>query len=636
MGHGLTPTLDALAREGVSFTMARATVPLTLPSHTSILTGTLPPEHGVRQNGVNRPDASTPTLARVFRDHGYQTAAFVGAYVLDRRFGLADGFDVYDDHIPRDPNASARLESERPADRVVAAARAWLARANRAKPLFLWIHLYDPHAPYTPPSDYLKRASGNPYDGEVAFVDAQAGILLADVRQRVGSALTLAIAGDHGEGLGDHGESTHGMLAYDSTLKVPLILSGPGIARGTTIERPVSLRDLAPTLLKLSGITPPTDMTGADLLSRDRRSEIYAETTYPTAAGWSPLRVLADERWKLISSSDRELYDIARDPGEQHSVAESNPTVTTAMAARAAQVFGSAASAPGAISAEASERLRALGYVATAPNATRTTKAPNPRDGIDAWNRFETALSLVSARRAADALPALRDLAATHPDARVFQSTLAQALKDAGRTREALRLYRQLVTRWPDDATLFHDLAVAAREVGDTKEALRAEQAALALSPNDSNAQNGLGLLYADAGRSREASRAFERATSLDPNNASFWTNRGNALRALGDLAGAEQAYRRALEINSRYADAANGLGVVLVLQGHAREAVALFEQAIASDPRLIEAQLNLGIALQESGDRARAAAQYRKVAATAPAGSKEKKAASELLAAFR
>jgi choline-sulfatase len=635
LGRGFTPALDALAREGLSFSNARATVPLTLPSHLSIMTGTLPPEHGVRQNGVNR-SASLPTLAQVLRERGYQTAAFVGAYVLDRRFGLADGFDLYDDHIPRVPNASTPLETERPADRVVAAARDWLTGVDPAKPVFLWVHLYDPHAPYAPPADHLRRAGGHPYDGEVSFADEQTGVLLADVRQRIGSAPIVAVTGDHGEGLGDHGESTHGMLAYDSTLKVPLILSGPGIARAARVDRPVSLRDIAPTLLALAGAAVPSQMTASDLLSPGGSAEVYAETTYPHGAGWSPLRAIADERWKLIVSSEHELYDMTRDAGEQHNVAASHPSVVAAMASRAERIFASGDSAPGAISPDAAERLRALGYVAASATAAVSSTAPNPREGIGAWNRFETTLSLLSARRASEALPELRRLSSTYPDSRLFQATLAQALKDAGQLREALRLYRRLVARWPEEATLFHDLAVAAREAGDEQEALRAERAALALEPNDPNAHNGLGLLHADAGRSREAAAAFERAIALDPNNVSFWTNRGNALRALGDLAAARQAYLRALEISPRYADAANGLGVVLVQEGQPGDAVARFEQAIAADPQLYEAQVNLGIALQASGDRHRAAEQYRHVVATAPRGSKERRAASELLAALR
>jgi arylsulfatase A-like enzyme/tetratricopeptide (TPR) repeat protein len=637
VGGGLSPELNELARHGTTFTTVRAAVPLTLPSHATILTGTLPPEHGVRQNGVVRDPTGPALLARTFKAAGYQTAAFVGAYVLDRRFGLSDGFDTYDDRIPRDPEGPTRLESERPADAVVDAVRSWLARADRRKPLFLWVHLYDPHAPYQPPAEYLQRAGRNAYDGEVLFADAQAGAAARAVRETSGESLVVAVTGDHGEGLGEHGESTHGMLAYDSTLRVPFVLAGPNVPQGARRDSPASLRDIAPTLLALAGLKPSSKMTGRDLLGGPATTDVYAETVYPTTAGWSPLRALVDERWKVIASSTRELYDISRDPGERQNIASANPTIVAAMGSRAERVFGAARTTPGAVSAEAAERLGSLGYVSPTPaSPTANGKEPNPRDRIEEWNRFESALTLVSSGRSADALAPLRQLASSDPDARVFQSTLAQALKNVGRTREALAIYRKLVARWPEDAALFHDLAVAAREVGNREEALKAEKGALGIDPRDANAQNGLGLLYADAGQSNEAAAAFEKATGLDPNNASIWTNLGNARRALGDVAAAERSYRRALDLDARHADAANGLGVIFVQQRRAREAIPLFEQAIASDPTLVEAQLNLGIAYQESGDRAKAAAQYRRVLATAPSSAKEKRAARELLAALR
>lgn len=638
VGGAYTPHLNALARRGTTFTMTRATVPLTLPSHATILTGTLPPENGVRQNGQVRDPARSTTVARVFHEAGYQTAAFVGAYVLDRRFGLAEGFDTYDDRIPRNPQGPTRLESERRADAVASAARAWLAHADRTRPAFIWIHLYDPHAPYEPPIEFANRAGGKPYEGEVMFADAQAGVIEQEVRKTFGSEFLVAVAGDHGEGLGDHGESTHGMLAYDSTLRVPFIVAGPTVGQGQRATRPASLRDLAPTLLATAGLRVPQNMTGRNLLGASSPADIYAETTYPDTAGWAPVRVLADERWKLIASSSPELYDVANDPAERRDIAAANARAVSAMASRADHLFGTGESRAGALTGDAAERLRSLGYVAPTPTSPRDLQrtAPNPRDRIVEWNTFEESLSLLSGGRSEEAIGPLRALVAQDPGARVFQSTLAQALKNIGRTREALTIYRQLVARWPRDATLFHDLAVAARDLGYEQEAFKAEQAALIVDPKDANAQNGLGLLLADAGRTGEAAAAFQKATELDPNSASFWTNLGNARRAEGDLPSAERSYFRAINLDPRYADAANGLGVILVQQQRAREAVKWFQQAIASDPQLYEAQLNLGIAYQEGGDRARAAAQYRHLIATAPNRVKEKRAARELLAALK
>ncbi len=638
LGRGLTPALDALAADGgARFTHARTAVPLTLPSHTTIMTGTLPPVHGVHDNGLTF-EPGPPTLASVLRGAGYHTGAFVGAYVLNHIFGLDDGFDVYDDRVHRDPDRGAALEAERRGGEVVDAALDWLRRLP-AGPFFLWVHLYDPHAPYDPPPEFLARAGGNAYDGEVAYADAQVGRLLAALRDRgVFDDTVIAVAGDHGEGLGEHGEQAHGILAYDSTLRVPLILHGPGVVAGTFDDN-VSLAALAGALVALNGVAAPAGMSaGLHLLSHEPE-EVYAETEYPRVAGWHALTVLAADRWKLILSSESELYDVAADPGEQHNLAAARRATVEAMTGRAREL--SEAKGPRAdpeMSPEAAERLRALGYVGGgAQPVADAGAAPNPARHIAAWTSFEEALADVNAGRAAAALPRLKALAAAHPAARVFLSTYARALKDTGSARAAVKVYREAVARWPADPSLYHDLAVAARTAGDPREALRAEQAALAIDGTNAAALNGLGLLRAESGDAAGAADAFERAAAEDPSNASFWTNLGNARRDLGDLDRAEEAYRRALQIDTSFADANNGLGVVLVQRKRPDDAIEFLEQAVASDPHLYEAQLNLGIAYQESGDRGRAADTYQHVLDTAPASAtKERKAAATLLAGLR
>jgi tetratricopeptide (TPR) repeat protein len=622
LGRGLTPAIDALAARGTSFTNARATAPLTLPSHVSIMTGALPPAHGVRENGVVF-DRKLATIARTFKEAGYRTAAFVGAYVLNRRFGLDEGFETYDDAIRRDAARAERLEAERPAADVVDAALKWLPSATT--PFFLWIHLYDPHAPYSPPAEYLDGAGGRAYDGEVAYADAQAGRLVAALESRgLGSSTIVAVAGDHGEALGEHGEQTHGMLAYDATLLVPMIVAVPGRAPARE-PAPVSLADLGPLLLQAAG-----------LRQEIQPAMVYAETRYPRRAGWHALATLADDRWKLIRSAEVELYEVRSDPREQQNVAAGHPGVVQAMSSTLEKLTAGGVE-PSAVAPEAAERLRALGYVSGASGtAPEDPAAPNPANVIGAWTEFERALGLLQAGDASAAVPVLRRLAALHAGAPVFQSTYAQALKDAGDPGAAVRIYRAAVARWPADPALFHDLAVAAREAGDLEEAARAEQAALALDDTSAMAQNGLGLLQADAGRHAAAAAAFERAAQLDPTNASYWANLGNARRALDDLPAAERAYRRALDADATFADALNGLGVLQVQTGRAGEAVPLFEQALRRDPQLHEARLNLGIALQESGQRARAADTYRAVLATAPpAARREREAAAALLKAL-
>ena len=622
LGRGFTTHIERLKARGTSYTNVRTTAPLTLPAHVSIMTGQPPYVHGARENGMVF-EGKQPTIARRFRDAGYRTGAFVGAYVLNRRFGLADGFETYDDDVPRDVNRADRLEAERPASQVIDAALKWLPTAST--PYFMWVHVYDPHAPYEPPAAYVAHPTASAYDREVAYADAQIGRLL-DAIDAAGTNTVVAVAGDHGESLGEHGEQTHGMLAYDSTLRVPLIVAGVGVQGGSD-NAARSVTELAPMLLEAAGLQP----------LGPRHTDVYAESRYPRRAGWHALGVLADLQWKLIASSEFELYDLRVDPAEQQNVAAQHPNVVEGMAAALARMTAAAA-ADAPVSLEASERLRALGYVSgSSPIVSDDRKAPNPAKMIATWTAFEGALAHLQANRAASALPLLRGLATEHPRAPVFQTTYAQALQEAGRPAEAVAVYKAAVAQWPVDAALFHDLAVAARLAGDAAEAYRAEQAALALDSSNPSVFNGVGLLHADAGRPADAAAAFEKATTLDPSNAGYWTNLGNARRGLNDAGTAEAAYRKALAIDPSFPDALNGLGTLLVQSRRASEAVPLFQRALERDPELHEARLNLGIAYQEVGEKEKAAAAYRDLLAKAPASmARERQAAAQLLRQLR
>jgi Flp pilus assembly protein TadD len=559
--------------------------------------------------------------------------------VLDRRFGLSGGFDTYDDRVPRDPSGDARFEAQRRGDAVADAALVWLQQRSTS-PFFAWVHFYDPHAPYDPPAEYLARAHGNAYDGEVAFADAQAGRLLEWLRTAgLETSTIVAVSGDHGEGLGDHGEATHGMLAYDSTLRVPLVIAP--VLRSVPVEagssssvssKVVSLADLAGTLLQAAGVAVPEGMRKGPL---GASGEAYAETTYPRSVGWHALAALAFDQWKAIASSENELYDVAHDAGETRSVSGEKLAVVEGARRRLTELSAVKSAAAPSLPSDAADRLRALGYV-SGTAAPVDESAPNPARGIAAWNTFESELGRLSSGDAAGALPGLSKLARAYPASPVFQSTYARALKDTGRAAEAVEVYRRLVTRWPQDAALYHDLGVAAAAAGMSKEALRAEQASLALQPSNAAASNALGLLHVSAGATADAVRDFERATEDDPSNAVFWANLGNARREAGDTARAEQAYTHALDLDPRSVDAANGMGVLLVQSHRAAEAVRWFERALAGSPRFADARLNLGIAYQESGNREKAIEAYRRVLADAPAGSREYAAANQLLAGGR
>jgi arylsulfatase A-like enzyme/Flp pilus assembly protein TadD len=648
VGGALTPAINAVGAKGARFLEARTTVPLTLPAHVSLMTGALPPQTGVRLNGVHRFDDSRPTLARLFKDAGRDTAGFVGAFVLDRQFGLASGFDTYDDQIARPPDAPLTLEAERPASAVAGRAIAGVrgrAQAGGAarRPYFLWAHFYDPHAPYTPPADALARAGGDAYDGEVAYADAEMGRLLRAVAEAsAGRPLIVAILGDHGESLGEHGERTHGMLLYDGALRIPLIIAGPGVSPGDH-RRAVSIADVAPTIARLAGLRVPNGpkgMSGRDLLAESGPpGDVYAETMYPRVMGWSGLTALVEDRWKVVTPerAGSELFDLANDRVERQDVSAQRPEIVQAAAARLTAISAAeTAPAPAAASREAQERLRALGYVSTAPTPGAAGRpGVNPASRIADWVAFEQATEHLNAGRTSAALTLLAALHRANPGAQVVGTTYANALSAQGRHREALAIYRRAVVTWPGDSMLFHDLAVAAGRAGLRDEAARAEQAAIALDSKNGAAHNGLGVLLVEDGRADEARQAFERATAADPSSAEYLVNLGNARRALGDRAGAETAYRSAIALDPSAANGLNGLGVLLVESGRAAEAVALLEHAVAADPGFWEARLNLGIANQTAGNLDAAAAAYRAVLSAPTRFGRERKAAAELLAAM-
>ncbi len=641
-GGPLTPSLNALAARGTRFVNARSPVPLTLPAHASLMTGLLPPRHGVRLNGAHRLAAGTPTLATVLRRSGYRTGAFVGAYVLDPRFGLAEGFDTYDAEIARRDMVAGEPEAERRGEAVVDRALAWLASDRSGVPFFLWVHLYDPHAPYDPPPGWTERAGGHAYDGEVAYADAQLGRLLDALASREPASPTLVVvAGDHGEALGDHGEATHGLLIYEKAVAIPLVMAGAGVPVAVRGDA-ASLVDVAPTvmgLLKLGGLE---DGDGRDLFAPGAASveaEVYLETEYPATAGFAALKGLVSGRWKYIGDPERpELYDLVADPDERSDVGSRHRPALEAMATRV-RALGRAAAppSPAGPSGEAAERLRALGYVTPGPVATPEGDAGrSPRALVDIWPAFQAALAETAAGRHERALPVLARLARDFPESLLFRSTYGRSLDEAGQSRESIEVYRGALARWPDNTVLLQGYATAARAAGLFEEAMKAERAVLAIDPRDAAAENGIGLLYADQGRARPAREAFQRAVTLDPHVVSYWINLGNACREAGEVSDADVAYRRALALDAGSVDAMNGIGALLVQQDRPAEAAPWFERAVSASPTFAEAWLNLGIARHEAGNAAGAAEAYRQVLALPGAQNRERSAARRLLATLR
>ncbi|MDX2000371.1 MAG: sulfatase-like hydrolase/transferase, partial [Thermoanaerobaculia bacterium] len=638
-----TPVLDRLAAEGLRFDQAMAAAPLTLPSHATLLSGRLPQHHGLRLNGAGSLPTELPTLASVLGAAGYRTGAFVGAFVLDRRFGLARGFEVYDDEIPRDPTRPEGLEAERPGHVVVDAAVAWLAQAD-PRPFLLWVHLFDAHAPYEPPEPFRSRHAGRPYDGEVAELDHQVGRLLAALEQTGrGGRTIVAVVADHGESLGDHGELTHGLLLYEPTVRVPLLLRGPGLPAGRTVAAPVSTADLAPTLAGLAGVPfPALGLDGRDL-SADLATgaelptgDLYAETQYPSLFGWSPLSAVRRGRFKYIDSSRPELYDLANDPQELRDLRTTERRTVADLAARLTELVRfSRTVAPGADDAETKARLASLGYVGGgaggAPGSGR-----NPREAAELFREFEEAHWALLAGRSREAAQRLEKLVATDPGNPVFRASLGEAARKSGDLNRAAELYRQATAAAPRDPQNWYNLAVTLREAGRPREAAQALGEALRLDPGHAEAHNALGILHIFDGELPAARDQLARAVALDPRNAAAQNNLGNALRALSQVGLAERHYREAIRLAPRYADPLNGLGVLLVEQNRAQEALPLFDRALELAPGFHEVRLNQGVALQAAGDLAGAVAAYRSflsAAAEDPQFTAQRRVARELVA---
>jgi arylsulfatase A-like enzyme/Tfp pilus assembly protein PilF len=655
-----TPALDGLAARGVRFDQAQSAVPLTLPSHATILSGLLPPRHGLRDNGRGSLPADVATLATRLSAAGYRTGAFVGAFVLDHRYGLARGFDVYDDEIQRRGSA---LEAERPGSEVVDRALAWLDARRGVKgagvrvPFFAWVHLYDAHTPYEAPEPFRSRHLGDPYGGEVAAVDAQVARLLAALDHRGETARTLVVvAGDHGESLGEHGELTHGLLLYQGTLRVPLLLAAPGIVKPRVVREPVGLADMAPTVAALLGQPLTAAPASAPLDGRDLSAallageeppaaDLYAESRYPAIFGWSPLLALRRGSVKYVMpttaqpAGGAELYDLATDPGESHDLradrrrdAAALAQALTALDAELARK--QRAAAPASADAESRARLAALGYAAPASAARGGTR--HPKDAVDLFRAFEEAHAAEQRGDLTTAAAHLEPLLAADPGNAVFRMSYARVLRDLGRIDEALPLYRQAAALSPADPQVWYELATALQRAGEGDEARAALEEALRHDPGRPQAHNALAVALANAGKLAEARDHLRAALAVDVRDAQIWNNLGNVERGLGQADEAAAAYQRAIALEPRYPDPLNGMGALEVARQRPAAALPWFDRALALAPWQHEARLNRGIALELMGDRTGAAAAYRDFLAHA-AGDREyaaqRQAAAQLLA---
>jgi arylsulfatase A-like enzyme/Tfp pilus assembly protein PilF len=629
---GLTPNLDRLAAEGLRLTRTYSSAPLTLPSHTSIMTAVSPPVHGVRANGLFRLGNGLPTLAAVLKSRGYRTGAFVGAFVLDARFGLNRGFDVYDDRYGEKHAGDDTEGAERTAPEVIRPAEQWILQASPLshQPFFAWVHLYDPHEPYRAPEPYASQHA--PYDAEVAYTDASVGQLLTDVGAgHLLDQTLVVVAADHGESLGEHGERTHGVFAYDVTLRVPWIVwAGPRFAP-QAFDRPIRLIDLAPTVLDLLGVPPPESFEGRSVVARMNggTSDVPAYFEAMDAnltRNWAPLTGIVSGGYKLIDLPQPELYNLDADPSETTNLfrreGERARTLEAVLHDQTSRLASQASSAGQvALNAESRQRLQALGYVASsaAPGARVYTDADDPKALIGPANDLNRALADFKAGARAEAAEAVRRIIREHPSFSTPYGVLASMQRDAGDLPAAIATLEEVVRRGIADQSVMVVLAGYLQESGALDKAAGILEAIIASHPDYVDAYNSLGVVYSRQGRHAQARAAFEKVLDIDPTSATAHENIGVDSVATGDLATAAGELQKALELDPRLAGAHNVLAAVYLRQNRRDDAVAEWRRALALDPRMYDALYNLGTVLYSSGRRDDARPYLQRFAGEAP-----------------
>jgi len=568
---GLTPQLDALARQSVVFDHAYSQAPLTPVSHATILTGTYPRFHGVRDFGSRMPD-SPPYLPAIFRARGYRTAAFVSSIILDPQNGFAPGFergfDTYDAGFHRGKRGEARLGSiQRRGEETVGRALAWLQK-NRQGPVFLWVHIWDAHDPYYPPAPFKERYASAPYDGCVAYVDASVGKLLAGLRSAgVYDGALIAVMSDHGESLGEHGENTHGVFLYDSTIRVPLLIKFPGAKfAGQKVSARASLVDVAPTILKSIQAPVPAAMQGQSLFTLigmkttgDRPS--FAENEYSHRGfGWSSLEALRTGNFLFVKAPQPELYNSIEDPAQDRNILERNKLTAVRLAA-ALDTFSkrAIANAPEAarasLDAQSVEKLRAMGYMAS----SRTDSAEggvDPKTHIQVANDLHEANLKIEEGKELTAIPLLERVVAANPQIPHAQYFLGVAYKEIRQYDKAIMHLDNAIHLVPDSMMAHYEIALALYEKGNLNLSATHLEIVVGHSPDWTDARFSLAAVYARIDRVPEALHHLDVTLQLDPDHYRANLLRGRILSLQGDPAGALPNLEKATQVEPKSIEA--------------------------------------------------------------------------------
>ncbi|HEY3439329.1 MAG TPA: sulfatase-like hydrolase/transferase [Paludibaculum sp.] len=594
-----TPTLDALAQRGVLFENAVAQTPLTPPSHASIFTGTNPNVHQVRNTGGFALRASPIPMAKILKAQGWDTAAFIGASVLKKAFGFSQGFDVYDDHMPKPEKSLEESEyPERRASVVADNAIRWL-NGQSGKPYFVWLHLYDPHEPYLPPSPFREKYKHNLYDGEVAYTDQQLGRFLDAVAKKSPAGNTIVVVlSDHGESLGEHGEFNHGIFLYDATLRIPFLIAGAGVPSGVRVNQQARTIDVLPTLLELMGGKAAAPVQGISLVPAFQGGNLpltysYQETLYPKMnMGWSELRGIRTAKWKYVRAPRPELYDLEQDPQEKVNVIDAHPKEFRELDAQLKAIgkvgVGEVEKvASSQVDSQTMAQLKSLGYLSgmAQSDVELNGKGADPKDRLATLRAFQSVLgpgaqSVPSARRIVTLRQALAADAA-NPSLYFY---LGAEYEKAGRHGEAMGVYETAEKQGISNGRLLARIGDLSLRGGNRERAIAAYEKAAQLNPTDTGSQVNLATAYLEGGKVAESERCFRWVLTIEENAAAY-----------------------------------NGLGLIAIQRQDLAAARVHFERAVALDSGLVEAQLNLGLIYKMSGDIPRARACFQVFVAKAP-----------------
>lgn len=627
-GNADTPTLDALAREGVLFERCIAQTPLTLPSHTTILSGTYPLYHHVRDNGGFLVPGKLELVSEVLKEHGFSTAAFIGAFVLHSKWGINQGFDTYSDDFDTSRYSKILLENDRPAGAVLEDASQWI-KDNKDKRFFTWIHLYDPHAPYRPPSPFAGKHPGSPYRDEVEYTDHELGKFFTFLKENglYDRSLVIAVS-DHGESLGEHGEMEHGFFLYESTVHVPLIIHAPSAFPVDRVGETVELADIAPTILDVLDIPIPGSYQGESLFKlmkgekREKTGTAYTETYYPRLHfGWSELKVLYNEKKKYISAPVEELYNLDTDGAEKKNLALSNPSESLNLRRKLwdFQLRQSKnALEPGAaanMDKKDLDRLRSLGYVtgSAAVDTATSGELPDPKIKVGVYNDFKESEALANTGKFDDAILRLTSVIGSDPAVTDAHVLLGHCYKNKGMYDEALNCFYRVLEMKPDYNFVMIDAAaslIAMKEYGKAEEELHRF---LKRFPDDYLLHEMLGTVYYYQQDYEKALASFTRSVEIEPGNAAALGRIGSIYLAQNEPQKARPYIDRAAAVNPRLKESYFSLALIEEAGGNLDKAVEYYKKEIEINPGNFKVSYNLAEDLRKLGKYEQAVTYYRK-----------------------